>query len=126
MSEKEDVIGWCVLEQMGHRRLGCFMRPVELAGKGFLRIDVPTPETKDESGPWLATQLINPDSVYQITPTTIEMAKAAAARSVVEPVARWELPAAKEPERVVRGTSADDRDEDDELSDMDPADLPRF
>lgn len=124
MSQKEEVIGWSIVELMGHRRLGAFLRPVELAGKGFLRIDVPSQDAKDESGPWLATQFVNPDSVYAITPTTIEMAKIAARTSTVEPVSRWELPAAKEePERVVQSRRDDDEDD---LSDMDPNDLPRF
>ena len=84
-----------MLELMGHRRLGGFLTLIEIAGKGFLRVDIPTPETKDECGPWSATQIYSPDAVYCITPTTLEIARVAAAASVVAPVSRWELPAAE-------------------------------
>lgn len=90
-----EVIGWAILELMGHRRLGGYVRPVEVAGKGFLRIDVPTTDTNNENGPWSATQLYSPDAVYCITPTTMSMAKAAANANRIEPVSRWELPQAK-------------------------------
>lgn len=113
MSDEKQVIGWCVLELMGHRRLGGFVRPVEIAGAPFLRIDVPTPDTQDESGPWSATQMYSPSAVYCMTPTTMAMAKIAAASSEVAPVSRWELPPAKEtapPRRVEIDHGEDDDD----------------
>src|SRR5262245_4954119 len=33
--------GWAVLELMGHRRLGGYLREVSIAGAGMLRIDIP-------------------------------------------------------------------------------------
>lgn len=79
---------WVVLELMGHRRLAGHLTEQEIAGKGFLRLDVPA---VDEQPP--ATQLYNPSSVYCITPTTEEVARAVAAGARPAPVQRWELPA---------------------------------
>lgn len=83
--------GWTILELMGHRRLGGFVREVQVAGAGFLRIDVPM-----ENGPDL-TQFYPPASVYAITPTTEEMARAVAKWNRPQPVNRWELPSADLP-----------------------------
>jgi hypothetical protein len=84
MSEHAD-LGWCILELMGHRRLGGFVTEEEIGGTSFLRIDVPS--TKGT----LATQYVSAQSIYCITPTTEAMARAVAQLSVVAPVKRWEL-----------------------------------
>lgn len=83
---------WVVLELMGHRRLAGFLTEQEIAGKGFLRLEVPAVADQPP-----ATQLYNPASVYCITPTTQELAQAVAAGSRPAPVNRWELPAAAAP-----------------------------
>ena len=80
--------GWVILEQLGHKRLGGYVREVEIAGHGFLRIDIP-----DEGEKFQATQFINPTTIYAMTPTTEEMARAVALRNKPQPVERWELPA---------------------------------
>lgn len=86
--EKTTFAGWCVLEVMGHRRLGGYVTEQQIAGAGFLRIDVPGP-----NGEPAATQFYPPASVYCITPTTEELARAVAIRNQPQPVQRWELPA---------------------------------
>ena len=86
--EKEVFEGWCIIELMGHRRLAGYVRELNIAGAGFLRVDVPA-ATGDAS---VATQFYPPSSVYCITPTTEEIARAVAVRSNPQPVARWELP----------------------------------
>jgi len=83
--------GWCVLELMGHRRLGGYVREQQIAGAGFLRIDVPG----DAEPEVIATQFYPPSSVYCITPTTEVMARAVAKGNRPEPVHRWELSAPK-------------------------------
>jgi hypothetical protein len=93
---KETFEGWCVLELMGHRKLGGYVREQDVAGSAFIRIDVP-----GESGP-VATQLYAPGAVYCITPTTEEIARALAKSCRPEPVTRWELPAQTEPARPPR------------------------
>jgi hypothetical protein len=105
MSEKFE--GWCVLELMGHRRLAGYVTEQEIAGAGMLRIDVP-----GEDGP-VATQFYSPSSVYCITPTTEEIARAVAKRNQPAPVQRWELPPA---------TVAAERDRND-VEDKDQAEL---
>ena len=76
--------GWAILELMGHRKMAGYVREVEIAGQGMLRIDVP-------SNP-AATQFISPGALYALTPTTENMARRVSASSRVEPVSRWELP----------------------------------
>lgn len=80
--------GWVILELMGHRRLGGYLREQQIAGAAFLRIDVPAAEGDGNA----ATQMYAPAAVYCITPTTEAMARAVAARAIPEPVHRWELP----------------------------------
>lgn len=86
MTEDQIFAEWVIIELMGHRRLAGFLTEQEIAGKGFLRLEVP--------GQPGATQLYNPTSVYCITPTTEAIARAVAATSRPAPVQRWELPAA--------------------------------
>ena len=61
------------LELMGHRKLGGYMRVVELAGAAFVRIDVP-----EEGAFGAATQFYASASIYAITPTTEETGRALA------------------------------------------------
>jgi hypothetical protein len=82
---------WAVLELMGHRRLGGFVREVQLAGAGFLRIDVPA----DADGEVHSTQFYPPSSVYCLTPCSEEAAKTVARQSRPQPVTIWELPPAR-------------------------------
>ena len=79
--------GWCVLELMGHRKLGGFVSEATIGGGWFIRIDVPG--TTEHPG---ATQFYAPAAVYGITPTTEEIARRLASRLRPEPVSEWELP----------------------------------
>lgn len=81
---------WAILELMGHRRLGGFVQEVQVAGAGFLRIDVPG----DVEGETHSTQFYPPASVYCLTPVSEAAARVVARSSRPEPVARWELPQA--------------------------------
>lgn len=93
MAETETTFeGWAVLELMGHRRLGGYVTEVELAGKGMLRIDVPSAVVNGALPEMGATQFYSPAALYCLTPTTEALARALAARSQPEPVRRWELP----------------------------------
>jgi hypothetical protein len=100
MAEEKSVFeGWAILELMGHRRLAGYVREQELAGHGFIRLDVPGADGKDAvstvpGGTWepIVTQLYSPAAVYCLTPTTEEIARAVAKREQPEPVYRYELP----------------------------------
>ncbi len=104
---------WCILELLGHRRLAGRVREVQLAGAGFLRLDVPSTKGHGEQ-----TQYVSPGSVYALHPTTEDIATAAAARFRPAPVQRWELPAREDIRRDdlpdARELNSDDfaRDED--------------
>jgi len=77
---------WAVVELLGHRRVAGRVREVQLAGAGFLRLDIPA-----TTGHGDQTQYIAPGSVYALHPTTQEIATAVAARCRPEPVHRCEL-----------------------------------
>jgi hypothetical protein len=78
--------GWVILELMGRRRLTGYLSEQEIAGRAFLRIDIP--------GEPPVTQFYGAEAVYCITPTTEETARNAAALNQVAPIHRWELPPA--------------------------------
>ena len=107
----EKYAGWAILELMGHRRLAGYVSEQELAGVGFLRLDVPA---LDDQPP--ATQFYSAAAVYCLTPTTQEIAEAVARTDRPVPVQRWELPAL--PARASReengGEDAVDEDDEDD------------
>lgn len=109
MPEQKEPLGWCVMELMGHVRLGGFVCEENLAGAGFLRIDIPG----DKPGEVYATQYVPPSSLYRLTPCSEEAARAAAANNRPQPVQRWELPQLPSP--VVAGNSDDDEPDDQEV-----------
>lgn len=78
---------WVILELLGHRRLAGLLTEQQIAGHGFLRLDVPG--ESDET--WSASQWYSPASVYCITPTTEEIARKVARQNRPEPATRWEL-----------------------------------
>lgn len=84
MSGEGTVEGWFILELFGHRKLAGYLREVEIAGHGFIRIDIPgEPEV---------TQFYQPKAVYGMTPTTEATARRAATLGAPAPVHHWELP----------------------------------
>lgn len=86
-AEGQEAFGeWVILELMGHRRLAGYLTEQEIAGKGFLRLEM------DD-----ATQFYSPSAVYCITPTTEELARKVAATSRPQPVTRFELTEAEGP-----------------------------
>lgn len=99
--------GWAILELMGRRRLGGFIAEQQIAGVGFLRIDIPGPDTRiDEDGPETTqdggfeggtTQFYSPSAVYCITPATQDIAVEVGRRSHPAPVQRFELTAPSSP-----------------------------
>lgn len=96
----DQTFGWVILELLGHRRLGGHLTEVTIAGAGFLRLDSPGGDGQPPM-----TQIVNPSSVYCITPTTEDIARRAAALGRPAPVSRWELAALPVPD--------EDDDEDD-------------
>lgn len=78
---------WCIVELFGHQRYAGYVRQADWP-PGFARLEIPaTP------GHEAVTQLLSPQSIYRLTPTTEAIAAAVAAKCRPEPVHRWELPA---------------------------------
>lgn len=88
-TEDQPFTEWCIVELLGHRRLAGHIREVQIAGHGFLRLDIPEGADGDPA----RTQLIAPGSVYTMHPVTEATARAAAQAWRPEPVSRWDLPA---------------------------------
>jgi hypothetical protein len=93
-TDQDEFAGWAIVEMMGRRRLAGHVRFVQLGGASFLRLDVPGADGPE------ATQFYSPNAVYCLTPTTEDIARAAAASSRPEPVTRWELERAAPRPRV--------------------------
>ena len=93
MTDESTFESWAILELMGHRRMAGLVSEQTIGGQAFLRIDVP--ETKEQAA---FTQFYGAGSVYCMTPTTEEIARAVAAMSQVKPVQKYEL-ALPEPRR---------------------------
>lgn len=79
---------WCVVELFGHQRFAGLLTQADWP-PGFGRLDIPATPGHDA-----VTQLVNPSSIYRLTPTTQEIATAVAASCRPEPVHRWELESA--------------------------------
>jgi hypothetical protein len=113
MKRGEAFAEWCIVEMLGHRRLAGFLSEQEIAGAGFLRLEIPAPE-----GGFAATQFIAPASIYCITPTSEATARAFAVGNQPAPVQRWELNALPEVARdeaedhsLLADAFADDEDD---------------
>jgi hypothetical protein len=85
VSEQTAFEGWAIVEIMGHRRLAGFVTEQQLAGAGFLRLDIVGRDTviDEDDGPEVAlkggfeggvTQFYSPSAVYCVTPTTQDIA----------------------------------------------------
>jgi hypothetical protein len=114
MTDKVKFEGWSILELMGHRRLAGYVTETEIAGAGMLRLDVPGENGHGPRGT-VATQFYSPASIYCLTPTTEEVARALAQRNQPQPVQRWELPPAPAPLDVEFTDGLADPDEEDDL-----------
>lgn len=98
----EDFKQWCILELMGHRRLAGLVSEETRFGTSLCRIDIPGPEGK------FVTQYYGGSSIYGLTPTTEEVARAFAQNNAPAPVSRWDL---RLPEKTT--TEPEDADTDD-------------
>lgn len=80
---------WCIVELFGHQRFAGLLTQADWP-PGFGRLDIPA-----TTGHKPVTQLVNPSSIYRLTPTTEEIATAVAASCRPEPVHRYELETAQ-------------------------------
>ena len=101
---------WAIVDVMGHQRYIGRVTEQVIAGKGFVRVDVP--ESKGESG---FTKLIGPDEIHSISPVSEQLAREMCGRKKQYPIEFYELP---EVRRLPAGTEtliddAEDYDVDD-------------
>ncbi len=103
---KTDFKEWCIVELMGHVRIAGLVTEVERFGSKLGRIDIPNVEG-------FTTQFFNGASVYRLTPTTEDIARAVAVSTQPAPIHRWELPklSAGNPDAI----DAANDDDDDEM-----------
>lgn len=109
----ESFDSWAVLELMGHVRMAGRVTEEERFGVKMGRIDVP----KDDG---FTTVYFGGGSVYRMTPTTEEIARAVATRSQPAPVHRYELPAPEPEDKPIPSPirQAWDDDEDTQEDDI--------
>lgn len=93
--ELETFDQWAILEMMGHIRLGGRVTEEQRFGGTMGRIDIP-----DSNGGFV-TQYFGPSAVFRLTPTTEEIARAVAEKSMAAPINRWEFPQLHEPKMAV-------------------------
>jgi hypothetical protein len=106
---KEGFDSWAIVELMGHVRIAGRVTEEERFGCKMGRIDIPGPDGQ------FVTQYFGGSSVYRVTPTTEEIARAVAVRNQPEPVHQWEMPKGLKPAREVEldyvGSDGDDDDD---------------
>lgn len=71
--EQDHETFWAIIEIMGHKTLAGELHPVELAGAGFLRIDIPATRSVQAWSKYLSTA-----SIYGITPVDEQIARSVA------------------------------------------------
>ena len=77
---------WAVIELFGHRKVAGKVTEFVIAGKGFLRVDIPEDERED--GNKGQTIFYGPDAVYSIIPVGEDEARAASRVFEFKPVDR--------------------------------------
>lgn len=87
---------WAIVELLGHVRMAGRLTEESHFGVALGRLDVP--DRGDGGG--FTTVWFGGGSVYRVTPTTEEIARAVAAANQPEPVHRWELPALTDSQRA--------------------------
>lgn len=75
---------WAIVEMLGHRQIAGHVREVQIAGAGFLRVDIPAGD-----GTTAATQYISPASVYAVHPVDEQTAQLVADNHDQAPMNIW-------------------------------------
>ena len=77
---------WALVELMGHQRIAGLAEEVSIAGKGFIRVDVP-----NEKGEILFSRFYSPDAIYCVSPTDKQIAIGLAVKCESRPVSIYNL-----------------------------------
>lgn len=79
--------GWAVVELFGHNMIAGLVSEQSIGGSSFVRVDVPAVEGSEGF-----TKFYGGAAIYAITPTTEEVATAAAGNLAIRPVTLWVVP----------------------------------
>lgn len=77
---------WALVEIMGHQRIAGLVSEVSVAGKGFIRVDVP-----NQNGEIIFTRFYSPDAIYCVSPTDKQIAIGLAVKCASRPVSIYDL-----------------------------------
>jgi hypothetical protein len=77
---------WAIVELFGHKKMAGKVSEQDIAGTGFIRIDVPA-----VNGSKAFTKFLGPSSIYGITPVDEEHATAAASAWNPIPVDNYDM-----------------------------------
>lgn len=91
---------WAIVDVMGHQQYVGFVTDYVIAGKGFVRIDVPE---ADGVPAWC--KFIGTNSIYAITPVSEQIARHMAKRNRSLPVPAYQMP------QLAIADAGDDEDE---------------
>lgn len=75
MSIAEPLAEWAIVEIMGHRSFAGWVTEKIIAGKGFIRIDVPESTTFDNKVQPAFTKIFGTDAIYGISPCSEKAAR---------------------------------------------------
>ena len=102
MSEKSNFDTWALVELFGHQKIVGHVTEQEIAGKGFIRVDVP-----DFNGAKSFTRFYGPDAIYSLNPVSEEVARGLMTRYRNVPVQAYEMP-------LLEAPASEDLSEDEE------------
>lgn len=71
MSGEQEFEGWAILELMGHRVRGGYVKDVEMYGGKLLRIDIPVGAKPEET----VTEFYGCNSVYSLRPCSEQIVR---------------------------------------------------
>lgn len=95
---------WCIVELFGHQQIAGLVSEQQIAGQGFVRVDVPATEGREGF-----TRLFGAGAIYSLIPTSEAIATRYATRLDSRPIAPYMLaPMASE----ARFGQPDDEDDD--------------
>lgn len=114
MSNQEPFQEWVILELMGHRKLAGRLSEREIAGKGFLQLDIPGADGGFHS------EIYSPDSVYCITPVEKQIAETMAMDIRRMPIHRLYAERVLKAHQLSLPVGDEDEDSEEDYEDEDP------
>ncbi len=102
--EQEKFEGWAKLELLGHRVIYGRLSEQEIAGRGFIRVDVPGANGNGDD----LTQFYSPSAIYCISPVSEDIGRKMSSQYGSAPVSPYEMPKLTDERRSVRHEEEDE------------------